>query len=107
VRFAHSLLVRRSSRTLELVETLVLHPEVLIATAIILAPILFPLARFFFEDLETFKAEAGLDYEHDRLMWLLGWPRLDLRLQFKVVGFLGSYCGLVFLAYLSVCRIFF
>ena len=83
----------------------VAHPAILIVIAIACSPVLLPLARFFFEDFETFKSEAGLDYDHNRWLWLLGWPRLTLQLQFKVVGFVGIFGILVALLYISVCRV--
>ncbi len=81
------------------------HPATLVVIAIAGSPVLLPLARFFFEDIETFKSEAGLDYEHNRWLWLLGWPRLSLQLQLKVVGFVGIFGILVALLYITVCRV--
>ena len=84
---------------------MVTHPLWLAIIALCCAPMLFPLARFFFEDLETVKAEAGLHSTLDILLWVVGQPRQSLNFQFKVVGFLGVYGIVVFLAYVSICRI--
>ena len=81
------------------------HPLTLVVVAVACSPVLLPLARFFFDDLETFKSEAGLDYDHNRLLWLLGWPRVSLQLKVKVVGFVGVFASLVMAVYLAICRL--
>jgi hypothetical protein len=38
------------------------HPAALIVAAIVSLPALFPIVRWFFDDFETFRAEAGLPH---------------------------------------------
>ena len=83
----------------------VAHPGTLLIVGIACSPALLPLARFFFDDLETFKSEAGLDYDHNRALWLLGWPRLSLQLRIKAIGFVAVFAGLVTAVYLTTCRL--
>jgi hypothetical protein len=63
-------------------------------------PALFPIVRFFFADYETFKSEAGFHYDHDRALWLLGLPRIDLYFLPKMLGIVAAYVLLV-LAYIN------
>ena len=56
------------------------HPGLLFALAILLLPAVFPIRRFFFDDFETFKQEAIREYQQNRLLWLLGTPRIRFSL---------------------------
>jgi hypothetical protein len=52
----HEAAQRRLPRTLECMPDFVEHPATLVIIVIACSPLLFPLARFFFDDIETFKA---------------------------------------------------
>jgi hypothetical protein len=69
------------------------------------SPLLYPLARFFFDDLKTFMSEAGLDDPQHRVLWLLGWPRMHLQFGFKAIGFLAIFGAVVFAVYSAACKI--
>jgi hypothetical protein len=83
------------------------HPIILAVLTIACLPALWPLARFFFDDLESFLDEAGLSREHDRWLWILGFPRYGLHLHSKIIGFVGFFVILVGLSYLSIIWLIF
>lgn len=49
----------------------------------------FPLARFFFDDFESFKEEAGLSRDWEQQLWLLGCVPSNPMLYVKGIGFFG------------------
>jgi hypothetical protein len=83
------------------------HPATLVVVAILCSPALIPLARFFFDDFETFKAETGLHYAHNRFLWILGWPRVSWQFRIKTAAFIAVFVVLVTVVYLTVCRMLF
>ena len=48
------------------------HPALLVVAIVIAAPCAFPVARFFFDDFETFKSDFGLGRKWERELWLVG-----------------------------------
>lgn len=85
---------------------LIQHPGLLFVSLGLCIPLMFPLARFFFDDFETFKQELGLGSEFDRSMWLLGCIPSSPGLYFKIVGFFGIYAGAVAATYQLLAKIF-
>ena len=81
------------------------HPFVLLAAAIGSLPALFPIIRWFFDDFDTFKSESGLEYDHNRALWLLGLPRTNWDFGFKLMGIAGGYGLLVLAMYQIACHV--
>ena len=81
------------------------HPYVLAAAALVSLPVLFPIVRFFFDDFDSFRDEAGLYYEQDRALWLLGVARTDRNFGFKLVGIVAAYTLVALAAYQLACRV--
>jgi hypothetical protein len=75
------------------------HPSLLLLAVLLCLPVAFPLARFFFDDFDTFKREAGLDTDIDRSIWLLGGVPANPWLYLKVIGFLEAYAAVALAAY--------
>ncbi|MBL6751559.1 MAG: hypothetical protein ISP90_13615 [Nevskia sp.] len=75
------------------------HPKLLLLAAILSAPALFPLARFFFDDFSTFKRDVGLDNSVGRFAWLIGWPLEEWTLRYRIAGFAGCYAVVVAAVY--------
>jgi hypothetical protein len=75
------------------------HPHALVAAVILCLPAAFPIARYFFDDVETFKKDLGVDSEFDRSLWLLGAERIDRGLYIKIIGFLAAYAAVVLAVY--------
>ena len=82
------------------------HPGLLFVGLVLCIPLMLPVARFFFEDWETFKQDLGLGTEFDRSMWLLGGVPSNPDLCFKMIGFLSVYAGAVAAAYQVLVRVF-
>jgi hypothetical protein len=74
------------------------HPWLLAVATIACLLVAFPLARYFFGDLETLMDDFGLSRDSDRAAWLLGFVPGDPNLYFKVIGFLG----LLFVVFVAV-----
>lgn len=83
------------------------HPLLLIIALIACAPALFPLARFFFTDLESFLDETGLSTSWGRWMWLLGAVPRHPQLSWKLTGFIGTFGILVWAVYATAARMLF
>jgi hypothetical protein len=66
------------------------HPLLLVLAAAACVALAFPLARFFFDDFESFKEEFGLSRDWERELWLLGFIPSSPMLYVKVVGFIGT-----------------
>ncbi|MDR3418739.1 MAG: hypothetical protein P4L83_21405 [Nevskia sp.] len=78
---------------------LVAHPKLLIVAAVICLPALLPLARYFFDDVETFKRDLGLGNSVGRFAWLIGTPLEEYTLELRIFCFVGCYGIVVLLAY--------
>ena len=81
------------------------EPFVLLLAGLVCLAAAFPIARFFFEDFETFKEEAGLSRDWERELWLLGCVPSNPMLYFKLVGFVGTLAILFLGAYSLGLRI--
>ena len=77
------------------------HPILLIVAAAVSIAATFPVARFFFDDFETFKQEFGLSRQWERELWLLGLLPNSPMVYFKIVGFIGAL-GILFVAVYSL-----
>ncbi len=89
----------------ELLST-VQHYGLMVVAAVLCLPALRPIARFIFDDLETFKAEAGLRTETDRTLWALGFLRSNPYFYFKIACFIGAYLAVLVAAYQLLVRLF-
>jgi len=65
------------------------HPVAIAIAALACLVVAFPLARFFFDDFETFKEEAGLSRDWEQQLWLLGFVPSSPMLYVKGIGFFG------------------
>jgi len=72
------------------------HPLLLAIAAGACFALAFPLARFFFDDIESFKSNFGLARE-EIAFWLLGFLPTDPMVWVKLIGFVGTL-AIVFLA---------
>ncbi|WP_157572745.1 hypothetical protein [Nevskia soli] len=75
------------------------YPRTLIVAAVVCLPALPAIARYFFEDFDTFKHDAWLDNSAGRWGWLLGLGRIEYTLDWRMLGFVGAYAGLVAAVY--------
>lgn len=55
--------------------------------------------RFFFDDFESFKYEAGLNTELDRALWGLGWFRTHYLFTYKLLGIFGALAAVAAAVY--------
>ena len=78
------------------------HPIALLLSATVTLAAAFPVARFFFDDFETFKSEFGLSRRWERELWLLGFVPCGPLIYVKIIGFLGVL-GIVFFVVYSLC----
>jgi hypothetical protein len=85
--------------------TVIDHPVVLVVVALLCSPLLLPLARWFFDDLETFLGELGYR-EQDDIWWQLIRGSSGM-LRIKVVGFVGTFAIVVGMVYLFIVHIAF
>lgn len=85
---------------------LIQHPHFLVIAMLVCIPLLFPLARFFFGDFESFKEDIGLGNDSDRSLWRLGFLPADPISYFKIIGFFGIYTGAVAVVYQLLTKIF-
>ena len=77
------------------------HPFVMLLAGAITLVIAFPVARYFFEDFETFKEELGLTRKWEREMWLLGGFPTSASFAGRLVAF-ALVLVVVFLAFHSL-----
>jgi hypothetical protein len=75
------------------------HPRLLFAAAILCVPVLFYLARFFFDDFASFNRDIGADSESGRFAWFIGTPLEAYDLEGRIVAFIGCYILVVLAAY--------
>jgi hypothetical protein len=75
------------------------YPRILLIAAFVCVPAMFPLARFFFNDLTTFKRDVGLDSSVGKFAWLIGNPLEEYTLGFRIFAFAGCYTLVVLAAY--------
>jgi hypothetical protein len=81
------------------------YPVILLLAALICSPALFPLSRFFFDDIDMLLEDLG--YRKDYPVWwiiiMLYMPSYFLRL--KAFGFFGCFGILVGLTYTTATKI--
>jgi len=77
------------------------HPWLLFLATTASLTVAFPLARFFFDDYETFRAEFGFERDWERQLWLLGFLPTSPMIYVRVMGFLGCL-AVVFMAVYSL-----
>ena len=85
--------------------TVIDHPVVLVVVALLCSPLLLPLARWFFDDFETFLSELGYR-DQDDFWWQLIAGSSPL-LWMKVVGFVGTFAIVVGSGYLFIVHVAF
>ena len=81
------------------------HPVMLLVAAALCAPALWPIGRFIFDSLETFKAEAGLGTHTHRALWRLGFQSAKPALYFKIACFICAYVAVVAAMYQLLVRL--
>ena len=81
------------------------HPRLLILAGLLCIPALWPIARFIFEDFETFKAQAGLSRELDQKLWILGFCPSNPYRYVKITCFFGAYFAIVVAVYQILVRV--
>lgn len=82
------------------------HPVLMIIAACVCLMAAFPLARFFFDDFETFKDEFGLRSDWEQPLWLLGCVPSSPMIVAKIIGFLGTLAIVSFAVYSLTSRSF-
>ena len=78
----------------------------MVVAAVLCSPILYALARWYFEDLESLEEDLGYR-DHDDMWWKLIRVHRALHnpeLWLKVIGFVGIYAIAVGLTYFSIGR---
>jgi hypothetical protein len=85
--------------------TVIDHPVVLVVVALLCSPLLLPLARWFFDDLETFLSELGYR-DQDDFWWQLIQGSSGM-LWIKVAGFVGTFAIVVGMGYVFIVRVAF
>ena len=82
------------------------HPVILLLITLVCSPALIPLAKFFFDDWETFLEEFGYR-ERDDIWWKI--LRIDMNSRmvfFKILFMLTCFGILVGLTYTTAVRVF-
>lgn len=80
------------------------HPVPLIVVAILCSPLLLWLARWYFEDFNSFLEEAGYRKRDDLWWQLMRFGRTHVLFDYKIIGLLGIYGIVVALAYHSLSQ---
>ena len=84
---------------MSLIPAFIEHPKTLVVAALVCLPALPAIARYFFDDFDTFKRDTGLDNSAGRWGWLLGLGRIEYTLDWRMLGFVGAYVGLTAAVY--------
>lgn len=86
--------------------SLIAHPHLLIVAAVLSLPVLWPFARFFFSDFDTFRRDLNWGDPLMLLLWWFGWPVYLYRqwwdddgLDLRIFLFLACYAGVVAAVY--------
>jgi len=79
------------------------HPVLLLVAGLACVAAAFPVARFFFDDFDTFKEEFGVARDWEQGLWLLGFFPSSPLAYAKVIGFVGTLV-IVFLAVYSLAQ---
>jgi len=85
---------------MSLIPAFIEHPKTLVVAALVCLAALPAIARYFFDDFDSFKRDLGLDQDNSlgRWSWLLG-GRMEYTFDWRAIGFVGVYAGLVAAVY--------
>jgi hypothetical protein len=81
------------------------HPFTLVVIALFSIPALIPLARFFFDDLETFLNDLGYRADDDTWWKIIRLSQYNIEFILKLIALVGCYVILVGLTYSTAVSI--